>query len=82
MTSKELNRDIKRLSLKVEKMKLVEDRDKWFKFIENEAKKEFIRLFYADTTMQSMTKQSILIMLGLNVSYRFIPLHNFTPSKY
>jgi len=82
MTAKELNRDIKRLRLKIEKMKHSENHEEWFKFIDNEAKQEFIRLYHADTSMQSMSKQSIIIMIGLNVSHRFLPLHNFAPSKY
>lgn len=82
MTKQELNRDIKRFKSKIEKMKLSENRNEWFQFIDNEAKQEFKRLFYADTSLQSMSKQNIIIMLGLNVSHRFIPLHNFRPSKY
>lgn len=82
MTKQELNRDIKRLRLKVEKMKHSDNRDEWFQFIDGEARQEFIRLYYADTSLQSMSKQNIIIMLGLNCSHRFIPLHNFTPSKY
>lgn len=83
MTKRELNRDIKRLRNNIAKALLKENgADEYFKYIDGEAKREFTRLYYADPTMQSMSKQSIIMMLGLNVSHRFIAMHHFTPSKY
>lgn len=62
MTASELNRDIKKL------LKIQEDPN---------FEKEFKRLYFADSSFQYMNKKSILIMLRLNLRYRFIPLHSF-----
>jgi hypothetical protein len=79
MTNQELNRDIKRLLKAIQKAHSNYDNDSmtYYRFIENDAKKEFTRLFYADKEFTAMTKSSILIMLRLNVRHRFIALHNF-----
>ena len=67
MTSKELNRDIKRLT------KLV-GTDKEYT---PEFEKEFRRLYYADSSMEYLNADSMRIMLRLNVRKRFIPFHQF-----
>lgn len=76
MTARELNRDIKRLNADIKKNKSG-NMDAYFKYIGGPAKQEFIRLYYADTSMKSLSKESVLILLRLNLSHRFIPLHIF-----
>lgn len=67
MTSAELNRDIKRLA----KQFGTDGAEKL------EFEKEFKRLYYADDNFQYMNKQSVLIMLSINLRHRFIALHSF-----
>jgi len=75
MTNQELNRDIKRLYNEINKASIKAD-DLCYAYIE-QAKKEFTRLYYADRGFQVLTKQSILIMLHLNLRFRIVPLHTF-----
>ena len=78
MTTKELNRDIKKLKRSVDKMKTSEHtNDQWFEFIEKQIKPEFIRLYNADNTMKALNADSLRIMLRLNVRFRFINFHSF-----
>ena len=77
MTAAELNRDIKRLGNTVEKLHQLNNQDIYFKEIETMVKPEFMRLYLADSQFEYMNKKSILIMLRLNLSFRFIPLHSF-----
>lgn len=76
MTSKELNRDIKRLGAELYRMSF-EDSKVYWAYIENAAKKEFMRLFYADTAFEFMNLNSVKLMLRLNIKHRFVPLHTF-----
>lgn len=76
MTKQELNRDIKRLYNKIESLK-DKDNDTFFKFIENEGKKEYTRLYYADPTTEYLTKESLVRMMTLNRQYRYINLAYF-----
>jgi len=76
MTTKELNRDIKRLVKNIHNL-MGKDFDAYFEYIHNDAKKEFIRLYYADKEFKYMNKQSVLIMFRLNISYRFVEFHRF-----
>ena len=81
MTKQELNRDIKRLDRKVKRALRNLSVDGFFKQKELNFKPEFLRLYNADNTMKSMNKQSILIMLALNVSHRFLKIHQFYPHE-
>lgn len=67
MTKQELNRDIKRLAKQFGTEK------------ENtpEFEKEFKRLYFADREFTYMNKDSVLIMLRINLRHRFIALHQF-----
>jgi hypothetical protein len=76
MTPKELNKDIKKINSEIYRMSF-ENQDEYFAFIEHTAKPEFTRLYGADKTFQSMTKESILIMFRLNLRHRFVALHHF-----
>lgn len=64
MTNRELNRDIKRL------IKLDMSND--FKL-----QLEFHRLYDADRSFEAMSKQSIRIMMRLNIRHRFVAFHTF-----
>lgn len=77
MTTKELNRDINNLWKKRNKLLSNNENDLYFDWLENEGKKEFTRLYYADKNMEYMNKKSLLIMYRLNQSHRFIPFHSF-----
>ncbi len=76
MTPKELNRDIKRLGSEIYRMSF-EDQNEYFKYLDTTARKEFTRLAHADSECDYMNLTSIKIMLRLNLSHRFIPLHTF-----
>lgn len=81
MTIAELNKDIKRLSKYVKGIHqaadMMKDNTAYFRDIEAVAKPEFIRLFYAADDFKAISKDSILILLRLNLSHRFIPFHQF-----
>lgn len=76
MTKQELNRDIKRLANEVYRMSF-EPQEKYFEYLEKTASKEFRRLYNSDSNFEYMNLLSVKIMLRLNVSHKFIPLHNF-----
>jgi len=76
MTSKELNRDVLRLNKQL-KVYLADNDNNYTQYIENVAKKEFFRLYLADEKFEYMSKKSVLIMLRLNLRYRFMALHSF-----
>ena len=76
MTPKELNRDIKRLNSELYRMSF-EDNAAYFKYVDQDARKEFTRLYYADDKMQYLNAQSIKIMFRLNLKHRFFALHTF-----
>ena len=76
MTASELNKAVKKLNSELCRMSF-EDTGKYFEYIEKEAKNEFIRLYYADKTLESLSKRNILVMFRLNLKHRFIALHNF-----
>lgn len=76
MTKQELNRDIKRLANEIYRISF-DTQEKYFEYLEKEAKKEFIRLYNADRNFEYMNGKSVLIMLKLNLTNKFIPLHTF-----
>lgn len=81
MTTQELNRDIKMLARKHEKA-MTNSRagvigDDEYYIITDQVKKEADRLYMADTEFKYMNRNSILILLRLNVIHRFAPIHTF-----
>ena len=83
MTKQELNRDIKRLYKAFLKRKSG-DTSNWtakdwqnYEQQEDELKKEFSRLYYADKEMKYITLENLKIMIVLNNSLRVIALHSF-----
>jgi hypothetical protein len=76
MTNSELNRDIKRLYKSVKTLENTNN-EKFFDAIQNESKKEFTRLYFADKKAEFITKDSLLKMMVLNRRYCFIAFHNF-----
>lgn len=76
MTKAELNRDIKRLGAEIYRMSF-EDQDKYFKYLEETAKPEFLRLYRADSSFEYMNLNSIKLMLRLNVKFNIVPKHQF-----
>jgi len=76
MTKQELNRDIKKLNSEIYRMSF-EDRNEYLNYIDTTARKEFNRLYLADKTFEYMNRDSILIMLRLNLKHLFTPLHTF-----
>jgi len=75
MTPAELNRDIKRLLTKANKVP-IDDDSKYVDYVD-EVKSELLRLYHADDRFQYMNSKSIKIMLRLNLRFRVIPLHIF-----
>ena len=76
MTKQELNKDIKRLGAEIYRMSF-EDQDKYFEYLDKEARKEFTRLFHADQGFEYMNLNSVKLMLRLNLKYRFVALNAF-----
>lgn len=76
MTKRELNRDIKRLASEIYRMSF-EDANKYFTYIEREAKREYLRLYDDDDTFENMNRQSILIMMVLNRMHKFKAQRHF-----
>lgn len=77
MTKNELNRDIKKLNNYIKGIKQSTDNTTYFRDIENVAKPEFIRLLHADSSMETLTADSLRIMIRLNLSHRFVAFHTF-----
>lgn len=82
MTTNELNRDIKRLYKAIEQIRKISElpnhtSKEYFDFIEDYAKREFKRLYNSDNAFEYMNKESIKIMLRLNIRHRFEQLHMF-----
>lgn len=81
MTIKELNQDIKRLNKYIKGIakaaEMMKDNTAYFADIEKVAKPEFIRLHHAADDFKSLSKDSILILVRLNLSHRFIAFHQF-----
>ena len=80
MTKQELNRDIKRLFNKAQNALSNQTNDEYHKLTsgrDSEVGKEFKRLLYADKEFKYMNKQSVCMMLRMNVRYVYEPLHLF-----
>jgi len=77
MTNAELNRDIKRLYKKTTKKMNPKTPEEWRKYEGNkeEIQKEFRRLYFADSEAIAMNYASFKMMLSINLSNRFIELH-------
>jgi len=76
MTKQELNRDVKRLHKDYLRAKELNNND-FFKVVDTTIRNEFLRLYHADNNFSYMNKQSILIMLRINISHKFTPFHLF-----
>ncbi len=79
MTNKELNRDINRLHILVQKLcndDKIQVNDYYMK-VTSDVKPEFKRLYNADQRFKYMNRKSVLIMLRLNLKYRIISFHQF-----
>ena len=77
MTATELNRDIKRLYNKIEYLKCKSNNDDYFFYLDNEGKKEFLRLYRADSDFSSLNLLSVKILMVLNRRYKYIPFYSF-----
>lgn len=78
MTTKELNNKIRKLYNEVSKLQSEQSNlDVFFSIIDTEIKPKYTTLYYADDSFKSLTKESILILIKLNLRYRFIPFHQF-----
>lgn len=74
MEKHELNRNIKRLkSYYIANKDWVYDSNDKIDYVRN----EFNRLYRADISLSSVTKDNLLFMFRLNQRHRFIPLHQF-----
>jgi len=81
MTTAELNRDIARLERNIFKAsKQATDIgyiDDFYKYIEETAKPEFLRLYHADNKAEYMNFKSFKIMFRLNLRHQFVKPHSF-----
>jgi hypothetical protein len=75
MTTKELNRDCKRLITLFKKgHKYVYNEDS---SIKEEFIKELKRVYYADSNFEYLSPKNALGLMRINLSLRVIPLHQF-----
>jgi hypothetical protein len=72
--ARELNRQIKYLNKRIKNRK-DESQEELIKL-----GPEFIRLHNLDPNFKYMNRQSILMMLSINRTYKFIPFNNFGTS--
>lgn len=77
MTKKELNRDVKKLYNTYKSFSNLNNAEAFFKWREEIGDKELIRLYHADTSLQSLTADNLRKLLRLNLSMRVIALHMF-----
>ena len=76
MTKQELNRDIKRLwNLHISLNSL--EPEQYYKEVEERVKPEFKRLYGVDREFKYLNKQSIIILMSINLTHRFVELHSF-----
>lgn len=75
MTTRQLNNRIKVLAQR-HYHESFKDIDTFLKYIENEFKPEF-KTCYNAADIEDLSKESILILLRLNLRHRVIALHNF-----
>lgn len=75
MTTQELNRDVKRLTKKVNSIKV--HGDEYYTIIEKEIKPEINRIYFADRTLKSLNADNLRALLRMNLKYRAMPLHTF-----
>ena len=76
MTTAQLNKDIKKLNSEIYRHSFM-DKEIYSEYISSEAYKEFARVYMADVQFKYINKESVLILLSLNLKHRFIPLNNF-----
>jgi hypothetical protein len=77
MTKQELNRDIKRL---FRNWRIASDgiaTEEYFSEVEPKMKKEFQRLYFADSEFKYISRDNILRLVILNRRHRVIPFHQF-----
>lgn len=78
MDKQELNSKIRKLYKEVSKLQSEQSNlDIFFSIIDTEIKPKYTSLYYADDSFKSFNKESILILIRLNLRYRFIPFHQF-----
>jgi len=78
MTTKELNRDVKRMyKHHFEKLEADEDNMEYFKFKDGEGKKEFMRLYWSDRKLEYLNRENIIRMMIINQKCRYIQFHLF-----
>jgi hypothetical protein len=73
---KNINKEVKRLNSEIYRISF-EPMDKYYTYIETEARFDFCRIYELDPKFEYLNKESILIMLQLNLRHRFIPFHRF-----
>lgn len=76
MTPRQINKAVEKLNSELYRMTFG-DIETFYKYVENEAKCEFERIYKADESLESLNKRNILVMLHLNLKHRFIPFHIF-----
>jgi hypothetical protein len=77
MTKQEFNRDIKRLFKDWKKASEGTASEEYFSEVEPKMKKEFQRLYFADSEFKYISRDNILRMIILNRRHRIIPFHQF-----
>ena len=73
MTPQELNRDIRKLAYRVQRLALSGELDKH----KDELSAAARRLYLENDTFKHVTKNNVLIMIRLNLVLRYYPFHLF-----
>jgi len=74
---KQLNDDIKSFYDDCEYHVNNDEPDDFIDWLESSAKNRFLKLYLKDDLFLYISRESILILLKLNLKYRFLSLHNF-----
>lgn len=76
MTPKQLNSRIKKFGKRY-LTELKKPADEFFNWLNTEGTEEFNTLCGADQEMKYINKQSILILMRINMRHRLMPFHRF-----
>ena len=76
MEDRKLNKEIVNLKDDFYHMSF-QSHGEYLEFIERKGKEKFMELYNSDPSFEKINKESIRIMLYLNIKHRYVRLHNF-----
>ena len=73
---KTINKDVAKLRAEMYRMSFY-DQSEWFIWLDKVARPEFLRIYNLDKSMKELSAENVCGMLRMNISHRFVPLHEF-----